>query len=73
MNHWILYLVGAALLFHPHLKQKLGMLWDYFSHPEYEFWTTFSGMDFFDLLLHTLLPLSFILLGIKKHRSQKNA
>ena len=72
MSYWIFYLIGAALIFHPHLKQKLGMLGDYFSHPEYEFWTTFSVMDVLDLLLHAMLPLVFIFLGIRKQRTQKD-
>ena len=73
MSYWIFYLIGAALIFHPHLKQKLGMLWDYFSHPEYEFWSTFSGMDVFDLVLHAVLPAAFIFIGIMKQRAQKDA
>ncbi len=73
MSYWIFYLIGAALIFHPHLKQKLGMLWDYFSHPEYEFWSTFSGMDVFDLVLHAVLPAAFIFIGIRKQRAQKDA
>ena len=40
--------------------------------PEYEFWTTFSMMDVFDLILHALLPLAFIFLGIRKQRVQKD-
>ena len=65
MRYWIFYLIGIAPVFHPHLKQKVGMLWDYFSHPAYEFRTTFSDMDFLDLLLHTLIPVVFFFLGIK--------
>jgi len=72
MSYWIFYLIGAALILHPHLKQKLGMLWDYFSHPEYEFWTTFSGLDVFDLFLHALLPAAFIFIGFRKQRAQKD-
>lgn len=72
MSYWVYYLIGAALLLHPHLKQKLDMLWDYFTHPEYEFWTTFSGMDVFDLFLHAFLPVVFIVIGIRKQRTQKN-
>ena len=60
------YIVGALLLFSPHLAQKIGMLIDYFSYPEYEFWTTFSVMDFFDLLLHGGIPILLFILGAKK-------
>ena len=39
------YLIAIIVCFHPHLGQKIGMLSDYFSNPEYEFWTTFSTWD----------------------------
>ncbi len=60
------YIVAAILLFHPHLAQKINMLIDYFSHPEYEFWSTFSAMDLFDLLLHGGIPIVLIALGLRK-------
>ena len=66
IKFWMYYIVGALLLFHPHLAQKVEMLIDYFSNPEYEFWTTFSGMDIFDLVLHAGLPLLMFFLGAKK-------
>ena len=69
IKYWMYYIVGAILLLHPHLAQKINMLMDYFSHPEYEFWTTFSAMDVFDLLLHGGLPIILIVLGIKKQRA----
>jgi hypothetical protein len=71
MKYWWYYIIGVVLLFHPHLAQKLGMLKDYFTHPEYQFWTTFSAMDFFDLILHAGLPLLLFGLGLKKHFSRK--
>lgn len=72
MKYWIYYLIAIALMFHPHLAQKIEMLIDYFTHPEYQFWTTFSAMDFLDLILHTGLPLLFILIGIRKQLAKSN-
>ena len=71
MKFWWYYIIGVLLLFHPHLAQKLGMLWDYFTHPDYLFWTTFSFMDFLDLLLHAGLPLLLFVLGIRGQLKQK--
>jgi hypothetical protein len=65
-KYWIFYIIGILLLFHPHLAQKLNMLWDYFTHPDYKFWTTFSMMDFLDLILHAGLPLLIIAFGIRQ-------
>jgi hypothetical protein len=73
MKYWIYYLIAVALMFHPHLAQKIGMLIDYFTHPDYHFWTTFSPLDFFDLVLHAGLPLLFVIIGVKKQLSGKNA
>ena len=72
MKYWMYYLIAIVVCFHPHLYQKIGMLKDYFSYPEYEFWTTFSNWDFFDLLLHAGLPVLLIILGIKKQMAVKN-
>lgn len=67
------YVLAAISMLHPHLYQKLSMLVDYIRIPEYEFWTTFSSMDFLDLLLHAGLPIMFIIFGIRKQkRSKKN-
>ncbi len=66
IKYWMYYIVGGLLLFHPHLAQKIGMLLDNFSHPEYEFWSTFSMMDLFDLLLHGGIPILLFILGAKK-------
>lgn len=71
MKYWIFYIIGIILLLHPHLYQKLGMLRDYFTHPEYEFWTTFSVMDLLDLLLHGGLPVIFFIIGIRKQLKDK--
>lgn len=71
MKYWIYYVLALLMLLHPHLKQKLEMLWSYFSKPGYEFWTTFSPMDFFDLLLHGGLPVALIVIGIIKQKKQK--
>ena len=71
MKFWMYYVIGTILLFHPHLAQKLGMLWDYFTNSDYQFWTTFSTMDFLDLLLHAGLPLLLFGLGLKKQFSGK--
>jgi hypothetical protein len=49
------------------------MLINYFTHPEYEFWTTFSTMDLFDLILHAGLPILLIVFGIRKQKKEKNA
>jgi hypothetical protein len=48
------------------------MLVDYITHPEYEFWTTFSTWDLFDLVLHTGIPLLLVGIGIKKQRAARN-
>jgi hypothetical protein len=66
MKFWWYYIIGVLLLFHPHLLQKLEMLKDYFTHPEYEFWTIFNTMDFLDLLLHAGFPLLLFAIGLKK-------
>jgi hypothetical protein len=71
LKFWMYYIIGALLLFHPHLSQKIGMLYDYFTHPEYQFWTTFSTMDLLDLLLHTGLPILMFILGARKQFAQK--
>jgi hypothetical protein len=72
MKFWLYYAIAAVSLLHPHLSQKIEMLIDYFSHPEYEFWTTFSPMDFLDLMLHAGLPILLIIFGIRKQRKTKN-
>jgi hypothetical protein len=72
MKYWMYYILAVIVCFHPHLAQKLGMLSDYFSNPAYEFWTTFSKWDFFDLLLHAGLPIVLIFIGIKKQKAAKN-
>ena len=72
MKYFILYLIAVVLCLHPHLGQKIGMLIDYFTHPEYEFLTTFSMMDIFDLILHAGLPILLITIGIKKQLALKN-
>jgi hypothetical protein len=72
MKYWIYYILAALALLHPHLAQKLEMLFNYFSNPEYEFWTTFSTMDILDLILHAGLPFLLIIFGIRKQsRSRK--
>ena len=71
MKPWILYLIAGVMMLHPHLRQKLEMLYDYFTHPEYQFFTTFSRMDVFDLLLHGGLPLVLIGFGLKKQYNGK--
>ena len=71
MKYWIYYLIAAVFLMHPHLSQKLEMLYNYFTIPEYEFWTTFSTMDLADLILHAILPILLVIFGIRKQKSQK--
>jgi len=65
------YIFAAITLLHPHLSQKLEMLVNYFTIPEYEFWTTFSTMDFLDLLLHAGLPILLVIFGIRKQKKTK--
>ena len=72
MKFWVYYIIGFLFLLHPHLSQKFGMLIDYFTISEYEFWTTFSLADLLDLILHTALPLIFFIVGIRKHLAQKH-
>jgi hypothetical protein len=72
MKYWIFYLIAFILCLHPHLSQKIGMLIDYFTHPEYEFLTTFSMMDILDLIIHAGLPILLIAIGIKKQLALKN-
>jgi len=72
MKYWIYYLVAIVLSLHPHLAQKIGMLIDYFIHPEYEFLTTFSTMDILDLVIHAGLPILLIVIGVKKQLAMKN-
>lgn len=71
MKYWLYYIFAALAMLHPHLAQKMEMLIDYFSNPEYEFWTTFSTMDFLDLLLHAGLPLLLLFFGIRKQIKSK--
>lgn len=66
MKYWIYYILAGVALLHPHLAQKLEMLVNYFSHPEYQFWTTFSRMDVLDLILHAGLPILLIFFGVRK-------
>ena len=73
MKYWIYYILAVVSLLHPHLSQKIEMLIDYFSNEDYEFWTTFSTMDFLDLLLHGGLPILLIFFGIRKQMKEKNA
>jgi hypothetical protein len=73
MKFWIYYILAGLTLLHPHLSQKIEMLINYFSHPEYEFWTTFSTMDLLDLILHAGLPILLIVFGIRKQKKEKNA
>jgi len=72
MKFWLYYIIAAVSLLHPHLSQKIEMLVDYFTHSEYEFWTTFSTMDFLDLLLHAGLPIILIFFGISKQLRTRN-
>jgi hypothetical protein len=71
MKFWIYYAIAALSVLHPHLSQKIEILVGYFTHPEYEFWTTFSTMDFLDLLLHAGLPILLIIFGIRKQKKMK--
>jgi len=72
MKYWWYYIIAGLLLLHPHLAQKIEMLFEFFTNPDYQFWTTFSPMDFFDLILHAGLPLILIGLGIRKQLAKKN-
>jgi len=72
MKYWIFYIIAIILCLHPHLSQKIGMLNDYFMHPEYEFLTTFSMMDILDLIIHAGLPILLISIGIKKQLASRN-
>ncbi|MBK05479.1 MAG: hypothetical protein CL920_36310 [Deltaproteobacteria bacterium] len=58
------FIIAALFSLHPHLWQKLGMLRDYFTHPTYQFWTTFKPMDVADLAMHAGIPLLLIAWGI---------
>lgn len=70
MKYWWYFIIGGILLLHPHLAHKLGMLYDYFTNPGYEFWTTFNKMDFLDLFLHAGLPIVLIIMGLNKQRKK---
>jgi len=72
MKYWVFYLIAIVLCLHPHLSQKTDMLVDYFAHPEYEFFMTFSTWDVVDLVLHAGMPILLIILGIKKQMAAKN-
>jgi len=66
------FLLGIISLFHPHLWQKLRMLWAYLTHSSYRFWTTFQPMDILDLLMHAAFPIFFFGWGfllLRKKRS----
>ncbi len=71
MKFWIYYVIGSVALLHPHLAQKLGMLYDYFTHSDYQFWTTFKPMDLFDLVLHAGIPVILFVLGIRKQLQER--
>ena len=71
MKYWIYYILAAVSLLHPHLSQKLEMLYNYFTIPEYEFWTTFSTFDFIDLILHASFPILLIIFGISNQKRSK--
>ncbi len=73
MKIWVYYLIAAVMLLHPHFKQKVQMLYEYFTHPEYHFWTTFGMMDLFDLFLHGGVPLLIVAAALYKQiKSKKN-
>ncbi len=72
MKHGAIFFILAIFsLMHPHLWQKMGMLWTYLTHSNYTFWTTFSKMDILDLLLHAGMPIVFFWLGWRKFQEQE--
>lgn len=70
MKYWVYFIIAGAMLVHPHLWQKLQMLYDYFTHPGYEYSSTFSTMDNFDLFIHGGIPVILVLIGFKKKKDQ---
>lgn len=58
-------ILAVVTLFHPHLRQKVDMLYDYFTHENYQFWTTFKPIDVVDLVMHSAMPIVFLWLGMK--------
>ena len=71
LTYWIYYILAVVFLLHPHLPQKLEMLYNYITIPEYEFWTTFSKMDLLDLILHSVFPVLLIIFGIREQKKLK--
>jgi hypothetical protein len=69
MKYYVYYLLAGLFMLHPHLWQKLSMLWNYLTIPGYRFWSTFSALDVFDLFLHAGIPFALIMIGIKKQRA----
>ena len=69
--YWLYYILAGISLLHPHFSQKLEMLYNYFTIPEYEFWTTFSKLDLLDLILHASFPILLIILGIREQKRLK--
>jgi len=53
-------------MLHPHLIQKLELLYTYFSTPSADFGMVFSNLDFFDLLMHLFLLIVLFVFGIRK-------
>ncbi len=71
MKYWIYYILAAIALLHPDLYQKSSKLIDYLINSDNEFWVMFSTLDILDLILHILLPLFFLIFGIRKQRRSK--
>ena len=71
MKYWIYYILAAIALLHPHLFQKFSKLKDYLINSDNEFWVMFSTLDILDLTLHVLLPLLFLIFGIRKQKRSK--
>lgn len=70
-NYYMIIMAIILMLIQGHLKQKLGMLYDYFINPSYEFFTTFSTADILDLAMHGLIPVILITIAVRNIIKEK--
>lgn len=71
MKYWIYYILAFVTLLHPHLYQKLSKLKEILVNSDVEIGMRLSTLDILDLILHALLPLIFLIFGIRKQKRSK--
>ena len=72
-SYFLIAIAILLMLVQGHLFQKIGMLMDYFSNPDYEFFTTFSTADLLDLGLHGGIPIILLTVAIRQIRADRRS